>query len=271
MHPPQVNNEQKQIAKAKLEELRRRIVEDGEEFGELARIFSDDPGSARAAGDLGMQRRGTFVSEFEATAYGLEKDEISTVIETEFGFHLLQLLERRGNSVHIRHILVKPAITDNDRLLAQAKLDSVRYLLQVDSITFSQAVKKFSDENQQSFNNDGSLMNPKTGNTFFEIGDLDPDVYFTIDTMQVGSYSAPFAFESQTGESSYRIIILKSQTEPHKASLAKDYSRIKKATLEEKKNKFINEWVQEKMENTYIQFDESYKGCPNLQAWGKNF
>lgn len=267
VHPPQVNATQKKIAREKLEELRKRIVEGNEDFAELARIFSDDPGSARVGGDLGMQRRGTFVTEFEATAYNLEVNEISEVIETEFGFHILQLLERRGNNVHIRHILVKPEITEADRLLAIARLDSVRQLLINDSISFSLAVKRFSDENQQSFNNDGALMNPKTGNTFFEIGDLEPDIYFTIDTMAVNSYSAPLSFQTPTGEEAFRIIVLKSRTEPHKASLATDYSKIKQATLEEKKNKFINDWVMEKLSSTYINIEKSYQGCPNIQSW----
>lgn len=267
VHPPQVNAEQKKIAREKLDELRRRIVEDEEDFAELARIFSDDPGSARTGGDLGMQRRGTFVTEFEATAYNLEVNEISEVIETEFGFHILQLLERRGNNVHIRHILVKSVITEADRTLAMERLDSVRHLLMADSISFSLAVKRFSDENQQSFNNDGSLMNPKTGNTFFEIGDLEPDIYFTIDTMGVNTYSSPLPFKSPAGEEAFRIIVLKSRTEPHKASLEKDYSKIKQATLEEKKNKFINDWVMEKISSTYINIEKSYQGCPNLQDW----
>ncbi len=267
---PKVNPTQKAISLKKLEDLRKRIVEDGEDFAELAKVFSDDPGSARVGGDLGMQQRGTFVPEFEATAYALEKNEISEIIETEFGFHLLQLLERRGNNIHIRHILVKPEITNDDLLLAQHRLDSVRTLLEADSISFSAAVKRFSDENEQSYNNDGSMLNPQTGTTFFEIGDLDPDIYFTIDTMEVGGYSSPIAFEKQGGAKAYRMILLKTQTEPHKASLDRDYSKIKMATLEEKKNKFIGDWVMDKMGSTYIHFDKSYDTCPNLQVWETN-
>ena len=271
VHAPQVNPEQKEIARTKLEDLRRRIVEDGEDFAELARIYSDDPGSARIGGDLGMQRRGTFVPEFEAAAYSMEANEISEVFESDFGFHFLQLLERRGNSVHVRHILVKPKITEADRQLAIAKLDSIRTLLQRDSIKFSFAVKRFSDEDEQSFNNDGSLMNPKTGNSLFEIGDLEPDIYFTLDSMDVGDYSAPFAYQTLSGEETFRIILLKSRTEPHKASLDRDYSKIKQATLEEKKNRFIGDWVLDKIGSTFINFDKSYQGCPNLESWSNTF
>lgn len=270
VYPAKINQEEKNIAKAKLENIRKQIVEDGEDFAELAKLYSNDPGSARIGGDLGMQRRGTFVTEFEATAYNLETNEISEVIETEFGFHILQLLERRGNNVHIRHILIKPKITEADRQLAIAKLDTIKHLLETDSITFSYAVKKYSDENQQSYNNDGSLMNPNTGNTFFEIGDLEPDIYFTIDTMKVGQYAAPAPFATPSGEESFRIIVLKSRTNPHKASLETDYSKIKQATLEQKKNKFIGEWVEEKAGSTYIDIDDSYHACPNIGVWLEN-
>ncbi len=267
VYAPQVNEVQKKISYDKLAGLRKKIVDEGADFADLARIYSDDPGSARIGGDLGMQRRGTFVPEFEAAAYQLEKGQVSEIIETEFGFHILELIERRGNNVHIRHILIKPEITEEDRELAQAHLDSIRTLISTDSVSFSLAVKRFSDEDQQSYNNDGLMMNPKTGNTFFEIGDLDPEIYFSIDTMAIGSVSSPMVFQLPTGARSYRLILLKSRTDPHKASLTSDYSKIKQATLEEKKNKFINEWVMKRMKSTFIQFDEQYWGCPNMQAW----
>ncbi|MEO1408558.1 MAG: peptidylprolyl isomerase [Bacteroidota bacterium] len=267
VYAPQVNAGEKAKARKKLTDLRKRIVEEEADFGDLAKIFSDDPGSARIGGDLGMQRRGTFVPEFEAAAYQLSKGEISEVIETEFGFHILELIERRGNNIHVRHILIKPEITSSDRELARAHLDSIRMLVNNDSLNFSLAVKRFSDEDQQSYNNDGLMMNPKTGNTFYEIGDLDPEIYFTIDTMTIGDVSAPIEFQLPSGGRSYRLILLKSRTDPHKASLASDYSKIKQATLEEKKNNFINEWVMDKMKNTFIQFDEIYRACPNMQAW----
>ena len=264
---PKVNAEEKEAARQKLEDIRTRIVDGGEKFEELAAIFSDDPGSGRAGGDLGWATRNTFVPEFEATAYGLENNEIAPVIETEFGFHLIQLLERRGNSIHARHILVKPKITDADLELAQNQLDSVRTLVLSDSITFSQAVKKYSNENEQSYNNDGNMVNPKTGNTFFEIGDLDPDIYFATDTLGVGDLSPPIQFLQPTGETAYRMVLIRSRTQPHKADLEQDYSKIQKAALESKKGEFINNWVQEKVDNTYINVNSRYNECPNLENW----
>ncbi len=269
VYKPQVSAAEKQKALTKLEEIRTRIVDGGEDFGQLASIFSDDGSSARLNGDLGTQRRGTFVPEFEAAAYNLENGEISKIVESEFGYHLIQTIERRGNSIHTRHILIRPEINQDDLQLAQSRLDSIRTLILNDSISFSRSVKRFSDKDQQSFNNDGSMVNPKSGNTFFEIADLDPEVYFTIDTMEVGNISAPIEFRNPLGEIYYRIILLKSRTKPHKANLAQDYSKIKAAALESKTTSHVNKWVTEKMGATYIAIDRMYHGCPNLQNWLK--
>jgi len=267
VHIPKVNEVQHKIASDFLMELRQRIVENGDDFAELAKKYSDDPGSGRLGGDLGWTTRGKFVPEFEAAAYSLEEGDISDIVESEFGFHLIQLLGRRGSSIHTRHILIKPEITDEDLNLAKAKLDSVRQLILSDSITFSKAVKFYSDKNQQSYNNDGRLQNQATGNTFFEIADLEPDVYFTIDTMQVNSISNPFEFETPLGEKAYRIVQLQSRTEPHRANLSQDYSKIRQAAVDSKKSEYINEWMEDKVFATFIYITKMYDVCPNLQVW----
>jgi len=258
---PKINDEERLKAKAKAQEIRDRIVEGGEDFAELASIYSEDPGSGKLGGELGWAKRNTFVPEFEASAYTLEKGEISQLVETEFGFHILQLIERRGNSIKVRHILIKPVITQADLDKASAALDSIRNEIAVDSITFSRAVKRFGDDKTQSYNNDGVMVNPQTGNGFFEIGDLEPDIYFAIDTLAVNQMTSPMEFKSPSGEVMYRIVLLKSRTKPHKADLAQDYSRIQKAALESKKNTFINNWVEEKIGSTYINFDDPYGTC----------
>jgi len=266
VYKPKVNDVEKEKARTKLEEIKTRI-EEGEDFAELAKLYSDDLGSGRAGGDLGWAKRGSYVQEFEAAAYNLEKDEMSALVESTFGFHLIQMLERRGNNIHLRHILVKPEITDEDLKLADEELAKVRDLIVTDSITFSQGVKKYSDEDQQSYTNDGNLVNNATGNTFYEIGDLDPEIYFTIDTMEVGDVSSPFAFRSGPNETSYRIVFLKSRTKPHKASLETDYTKIKMAAIEQKKSTELNNWVKETVGETYIQVDNRYDFCPLIQQW----
>lgn len=264
---PKVNALQKQVTKEKLEKIRERILA-GEKFEDLATKLSDDPGSARAGGDLGWAKRGTFVPEFEAVGYNLEPGQVSQVFESPFGFHIMQLLERRGNSIHCRHILFKPAITSDDLVKARSHLDSVRQLIVKDSMNFSLAVKQFSHKESQSYNNDGNIQNQKSGNNFFEVADLDPSIYFAIDTMSVGQVSSPIEYQDPySGEKEYKIIKLKSRTNPHKASLLTDYSRIKTAALEAKKAKYIGEWASKKITSTHVTLNKSYESCPNLEGW----
>jgi len=264
---PQVNAEEALRSRTFLEELKQRIIA-GEDFAELAIKYSDDPGSGRLGGDLGTTKRGSFVPAFEAAAYNLEKDELSDIVESEFGYHLIQLLERRGNSLHTRHILIKPEITEDDLVKTQMKLDSISNAVNKDSLPFAYAVKLYSNDKVQSYNNAGLLTNPQTGNTFFEIGDLDTDIFFTIDTMEVGTVSSPIPFTDPRGERMFRVVLLQSRTAPHKATLEQDYSKIQKAAINEKKSLFITKWVDGKINSTFVNIASDYEACPNLEKWG---
>lgn len=266
---PEVNKEERKKAMDKLADLKAQI-EAGADFAELASKNSDDPGSGRVGGELGWTKRGAFVPEFEAAAYNLEQNEMSELVESEFGFHLIQLLDRRGNSIKTRHILIRPELTDNDLELTKQKLDSVRNLIVNDSLSFSIAVKRYSSDKVQSYNNDGRMQNPATGNTFFEIGDLEPDVYFTIDTMKIYGVSAPFDYATPQGEPAFRIIQLQSRSDPHQANLTQDYSKIQQAAIESKKSEFVGNWVDKTINGTYISVDAMYNSCPNLDRWKKD-
>lgn len=264
---PKASEEEKLRAKNFAMELRHKVISEGANFTEIAAKHSDDAGSARLGGDLGWQQRGQFVPEFEAAAYTLEPGEVSEVVETEYGFHVIQLIERLGNRIHSRHILIQPRIKDSDLELALEELNRVKSLIDSDSITFSKAVKKYSSEKAQSYFNDGLMSNPNNGSSFFETSELDVDVYFTIDTMQVGSVSSPIQVLSPRNEVSYKLVKLVSMTEPHRASLKEDYSKIKTAALEEKKANYVVEWVEETISNTHIKLDEKYQACEALEQW----
>ena len=264
VYKPKVNDEEKAKARAKIEDLRKRI-EAGEAFADLAKKFSDDPGSGAEGGDLGWQKRGTFVPEFEAMAYKLEKNQLSQVLETEFGFHVIQLLERRGNLIHARHILVKAEITDADLTKAEKFLDSVRVLIKEGKTTFSDAVKKYGDKNVQSFHNDGRVANPRSGNTFFEVADMDTDIFFAIDGLPMGEVTKPIAFRGQDGARMFRLVQLQSRSRPHKADLKQDYGKIQQAALDQKKSEYTEKWVLEKLRSTYLSIGDMFLRCPNLQ------
>ena len=261
---PQVNAEENAKALKKILEIRKRIVEGGEDFAELARTFSDDPGSGAQGGNLGFASRGTFVPEFEAAAYTLTKEEISEPIETEFGFHILQLLERRGNKVNIRHILVKPEITEADLQLARTKLDTVRAQIERGKISFENAVKLHSEESLPSYSNNGMIQNPQTGKTSFETAQLPSEIYFAIEDLVPGDITEPLEYPLPTGETYYRIIKVRDLTNPHKASLEEDYAKIQRFAKESKKNEYFSTWLEEKFGSTFIAIEPGYLSCPEL-------
>ncbi len=263
---PVANDSSKARAKEKLEKVAARIKA-GEKFEELAATFSDDPGSARNGGDLGWAKRGSFVPEFEAAAYSLEPGEYSPVIVSDFGFHLIQLIERRGNTIHTRHILIKPEIEPKDFDLAKSKLIEARHLVMTDSLSFSKAVKKYGSKKEASFNNDGRMTNNKSGDTFFEIKDLEPEVYFTLDTMKVKAISSPVELVTPSGEKYFKILYLNSRTDPHQANLKQDYAKFQSLAKESKKSDVLSKWMESHIADVYVKVDPSFTTCPNIQQW----
>lgn len=263
---PEVNDIEKEKASSKLLDIRDRILNGEATFEEMAAKFSAD-GSAQEGGDLGWASRGTYVPEFEASAYSLEKDEISEVVETEFGYHIIKLNERRGNSIRVQHILIRPTITQNDLDMTKSSLDSIRNLVMLDSLPFDYAVRLHSDKKSQNYHNGGRMANPKTGTNYFDTGDLPPDIYFEIEELEVGDISEPMEYLTRTGETMYRVIKLESRTKPHRASLEQDYSRIQSFAKESKKNVYYNKWMIEKMEETFIKVDVDLSTCSNLLKW----
>ncbi len=265
---PKVNDESKAKAKARLEEVRVRVVEKNEDFAAIAKVISNDQGSGQAGGELGWAKRGKFVPDFEAAAFKLDDKEYSPVIETEFGFHLIQMLERRGNSIHTRHILIKPELLEDDITKTVKVLDSLRNKILYDSLNFTYAVKSFSDKKAQTYFSGGRLTNRQSGNTVFEARDLDPDVFFAVDTLKIGGITRPIVGVDVTGEKTVKIYKLDNQTSPHKANLHQDFNKIHQAALDIKKNQKILQWIESKVKSTYVQIRENTTAsCPNLERW----
>jgi len=266
---PKVNQGELQKAYDRIVELRDRVVNGGESFGKIAEAHSDDKGSASQAGSLGWVKRGQMVPEFEAALFKLQNKEISPIIKTEFGYHFIQAVERRGNTVFARHILTKPEITFDDREQAKATLDSVRQLIQADSMTFTRAVKLFS-ENDETKNNAGIMVNPQAGTAVYPVGDLPTEVYFAIDEMEVGDISEPLEYYDARQELHYRLVTMLAYSEPHKASLEDDYSKIQAAALDQKKATYMSDWIDRKAVKSYITISDEYKQCSNMSKWFEN-
>lgn len=267
---PTVNQVSRSEALTLIQDLAQRI-KNGEDFSELATKYSADVESAKRGGDLGFARRGTFVPEFESTAFSLKPNEVSDIIETDFGFHILKLDERRGNLVHVRHILISPEITTADEALAKAKLDSIRNLVLEDSLSFTVAVKRFGEKNVPSFNNGGKLRNPNTGNSFFETKDLDYDTYFAIEDLAIGGITPVMEIKDMRGNTMYRVLQLQSKSKPHRVSIETDYDKIANYAKETKKAKYFAEWMEEHKKEIFVKVDPIVDSCSVLNQYRKEF
>lgn len=261
---PAITLEQKLEVKDRLYKMRKRIL-DGERFSTLALLYSEDPGSAKKGGELGFHGRGEFAPEFEAAAFNLRDGEISEVVETEFGFHIIQMIERRGEFVNVRHILLTVKVSPEALQEAYDELDSIAQLIHNDSISFDEAVRKFSDEKDKT--NGGILVNQMSGGTLFDASELDQQVSFTINRMQVGELSAPVPMKTDDNKDAYRLLYLKRKTTPHKANLKDDYTLIREWALQQKREEIINKWIENKSQKAYIKIIDDYKDCDFMFNW----
>lgn len=258
----QVNPAAKQATVAKLNDLRARI-QAGESFEALAKQFSQDPGSAPEGGYIGFFKRKELAPEYEAASLRLEPGQMSPVVESQFGFHLIQLIERKGESFSTRHILLKPETGSKDVNEASVQLTKLRSRILADSITFAKAAKDISDD-KISGASGGLITNRQDGGTYLPLDKLDPAIFFTIDTMKVGHITPPLPYRTDDGKDAMRIIWLKSNTPPHQANLKDDYQKIAQAALNEKKNKALDEWFKRNRGSVYTEVDPQYTDCKVL-------
>lgn len=261
---PPITLDEKLAVKDELYSIRARILK-GERFSTLARIYSEDPGSATKGGELGFMGRGDLVPEFEAAAFALKEGEISEVIETEYGFHIIQLIERRGDYINVRHILRTLKVSPEALQQAYDELDYIANLIRNDSITFDEAVKEYSDEADKV--NGGYLVNELDGSTLFNAEDLDQQVSVVVNRLQVGEVSDPVPMKTSDGKDAYRLLIIKKKTAPHKANLKDDYALIQQWTMQKQRQDAINKWIQAKSSKAYVKICEEYCDCDFQFDW----
>ena len=263
---PEITLDEKSRIRKKLISFRDRI-KNGEDFTVLATLYSDDTESAKNGGELGFVGRGALVPEFESAAFSLKGDQISEVIETQFGYHIIQLIERRGETVNVRHILLKPKVSSASLLEAKTQLEKVENLMKSEEITFEEAARFHSDD--VSKNNGGLLINPQTGSSLFTVEELPLNIRYSADRMNEGDVSSISQFVMDDGKKAYRIIKITRKLKEHSANLIDDFSLINDAALNAKKQQKISEWVTEKIKITYIRFDYDYNNCDVLKKWKK--
>ena len=261
---PPVSDEEVAAVKERLNSYRERLLR-GEKIGALARLYSDGPGSASKGGDLGFVERGTLYPEFEAAAFNLKSGEVSQIVKTQAGYHIIQMIERRGESIRVAHILIQPKPSTDEQVRAITYLDSVRQIILDEKLTLEQAAKRFSEGSTKM--NGGMVVNPYNSSLSFDRQTLDDATYATINKLIPGEYSECVPFVNDDGVMAYRLIYLKEKVSQHKANLVEDYDMIKNAALEQKKYEAMEKWVVDKVKVTNMKISEQYKYCPFVSKW----
>jgi peptidyl-prolyl cis-trans isomerase SurA len=267
---PEIKEKQIDKIKETLLEYKKR-VENGEDFGFFAGLYSDDIVSAENDGDLGWVRRGDLVPEFASAAFEMTTPgQVSDIIETEYGYHLIQFIERKGERIHIRHILKIPKPSTSEKQRAKSNLDSIANLIQSNKITFENAVLLYSTD-EDTKKSGGILINPQNGTSSFKSSDLNPATNYVLAQMKPGELSEPFENENNKGKTEVKIIKLISKTNPHVADFDTDYQLISNMAKEKKKSDMINKWIIKTQKTTYFKIDDEFKDCPfKFSGWLSN-
>lgn len=262
---PEVSKDEKTRIKQKLVGIRDQILSGEASFAEMAKKHSDDVGSAANGGCYDFVQRGEFVPEYEATVFNLKPGQISMPVESEFGFHIIKLVERRGNRYKSCHILIKPEATEDGFRKTEHFLDSLRTLVTEGEADFSKLAQEFS-EDRQTRPNGGYITNPQTGSAQITADDLDYATFMTIDSMKLGQVSQPVRFRTPDEKDAVRIVLYKQKIPPHTASYQKDYERLHKIALQEEKNRALATWFDKTVRELYIYLDDEYKSCGLLDG-----
>ena len=265
---PEVSKEDKEKVIAELNKIRERI-QNGESFSTMAVLYSEDPGSAMKGGELGFVSKTDLVPEFSQVAFNLTSPlDVSQVVETEYGFHIIQMIEKKGNMMNFRHILMKPKVSMEALEAADKKANEVYSILKSDTISFVDAVKKYS--NGDSRGSDGKVTNPYYGDSHMTAEFLDPYTKSAISSLKEGEYSKPFLSSDNKGTRVIKIVRLDLDVKEHKANMKDDYLTLQRYALEDKNSKLIDEWVKDKVRGVYVKIDDEYKDCNfNVKCWIK--
>ena len=273
---PPVSIDQKLAVKNQLYEIRKRILEGESSFSTMAILYSEDPGSAKKGGELGFTGRGEFAPEFEATAFNLRDGEISEVIETQFGYHIIQLIEKRGDYVNCRHILLTAKVPVEALEQAQHELDSAAMLIRNGDMTFEEACKKFSDDDSKT--NGGYIVNPMAGGYRIGLQDIQEleeypgfeefkNLAFVVSKLNEGVVSDPVPMTTSDNKDAFRLVMVKKKYDAHKANLEDDYWRIQTWALNQKNQEVIQDWIRKKAKKAFIRVDEDFVDCDFQFEW----
>jgi len=258
--------------KARLRDFTDRVNKGESDFSTLAILYSQDPGSATRGGELGFMTKSQLVPEFAAVAFNLsDPKKVSKIVETPYGYHIIQLIEKRGERVNARHILLKPKVSDDELIKAINRLDSLRTdIVTNKKFTFEEAVPYVSQD-KDTRNNRGTMVNERNGTSRFEMAQLPQEVGRVVDTLSVGEISKPFIMiDPKSNREIVAIVKLANRIEPHKANLADDYQLIKGMYESAQKQRVIDKWIERKIKSTYVRIEDGWRDCEfQHQGWIK--
>ncbi|MGI8950095.1 MAG: peptidylprolyl isomerase [Chitinophagaceae bacterium] len=263
---PKANKDVEAYVINQLNEWKKEVESGQQKFDALAKLYSDDPGSKDNGGQYSINRNDKqWDPTFLAAAFKLKEGQISPVIKSKFGYHIIQMVSRAGDDAVIRHILRIPPVTDDEIKIAQNKLDSIRSKIISGSLTFNEAVNKYSEDENSKFNA-GAITAPDQS-TYVTIDQLDKDLVVALKNMKVGQVSQPLPYTDERGTKAIRIVYLKTETQPHRENLKDDYNKIAARALDEKKQQVLEKWFADHIPTYYINIDKSYTGCKNINQW----
>ena len=256
--------------KKRLLSFRDDVLNNGALFETKAILYSEDPGSATSGGELGYMSRNELMPEFSAAAFALKKDSISDIVKTDYGYHIIQMIDRKGERINVRHILMKPKYTAEAKLKAKQLADSIYKVLMDGKLTFEDAAKLYSQD-EKTNKNGGLMINRYTADTKFMVDHIYPTNYYNIKNLKPGEFSRPFETFDDLGANVFKIILVKSKDAPHVASIETDYQTIQDMALNQKYEEAITKWKGEKAKSTYIKIANDYKKCPfEYDGWLHN-
>ena len=258
---PKIPLEEIEDVKSRLREYTDRVNK-GESFSMLARLYSDDRGTAINGGEMPFTGRGYLDPAFANVAFNLQDpNKVSKIVESEYGFHIIQLMEKRGDRIKVRHILLKPHVPEEALMAGTARLDSIADDIRNGKFTFEEAASVLSQD-KDTRNNHGLLPNPQTNTSKFEMQELPPEIAKVVDKMRVGEISEAFTMIPQkTGKEECVIVKLKSRINGHKATISEDYQNLKEIVLEKRRDEMLDKWIREKQKHTYVRINENWKNC----------
>jgi peptidyl-prolyl cis-trans isomerase SurA len=261
---PEQSNQAERQARQRLLELRKRITE-GEKFSTLAVLYSEDRGTSSKGGELGFRTADELDPAYADAAFSLQEGEVSGVVESAYGYHVIKLLERRDDEVNTRHILIKPNIKPEQKQQVIHQLDSLAKDIRKGNISFEKAAIEHSDDKQYKMNG-GLLVNPNNASNEFQLDELPQPDYNAVKDLKVGEVSDPYEASDEKGKTLFKIIKLVSETDRHKANIKEDFSTLSQMALQKKQQKIIENWIEKKKKNTYIHISESFRDC-NIQLY----